>query len=1287
MPAKKKQAIDQPAQTEQAPCPIPAFSLLTTGFASAQKAEQRMRSAALPEASPAIQAAWSSLVSERNIALLGLMEEEPGRGSLFFSSIVERDVPGQRNGHRYALPFAGYDGNALAELAAGLRELTQEVREIASTESFAQAAETLAPLVVSPASSVVLAYPLLSYGLKHAATKTEAGKRFSLSGAPLVSGDEEKMSAPQSASDRSKRLLVHGQSLLSPEEIKEASDLAKDLKPLSDYRESLRHAYTSPDMDLLAPPALHASLGLIERASLIGETPLPAIQAIETAALESKNSPGMSVLWTKPHNSPSGMDTIAGAARVAAERLRQGALSALSAAMAPAKAGSFDLAEREARCNLLRGPCSQISVGAHDKKGATPLFQWIAAAPALYYAIYESATPQQKGDDSFADNPERIATWLQGAAATPELLSKTLARAAELGSRPIDPVQKKQRANFQGPRNWGGASAYPNAPVSVGPQGLLGLSGARAELARANPRVGLAQWAGRAIQLTIKSEENLYNKAPDGELLFELHPDAQARRDLLAALRAYSLELKHAGFVFTQKTLAKARETERQWLAGHSLDKAWEQAHALGAATQKSLLWALDNPMSESLSSANPLARMAAACARTLGIRGGSDEQMVQSLQEELDELGLNAEGFALLTQSEEARAALTPLISGASGKGKQKIAAYAVGMGVACKALSAAAAEGLSGAEAALLATTLGDPDRYEQRFGRTRRALEQGFSPINVGSAAGAQVVAELARAKNTHQASLYRALARDWRVSRETGSAAGMDNESSLAETHKRFSTFHDSMPHSLSVDWRKEPFKGREAWEIFGVSSPRLASTLAAARAEGGLALWSAGLAESFEIKDAHDSNDLIGQCKQGIKNLCGLTDGAWKMAIKSPEMLQMLSQSAQEAKRNHWNPWKGRDSEIEEGFLVSSEDKAAIDGADESGRFDTLSTRQGLALNIAVSQNLNPESAAQTLSVFNDSSRSTLLFSQTIDDIKVDTAEGADFYRQESLAKSSRMPKVFKEACKRFEKLAKDRADAEAKGIEELPLAAPEALASEISDLVDWLAGSEYGVWQTLPEEPTWGQLARLSRAWHDERAAIEADRLSRVKAAEQERELEHKLAPFAPRSTEHWAPVMGAYQRDGWEAVELTSQSQLSEEGTAMAHCVSGYSSYCREGYLRIFSIRLNGERKCTMELRAKNQKPLGQQGEQALFSITQNKGRHNAAVTNKALREFCEEVNQVANASWSVKWRETQALVAEEKERKRLADQKAKQALAAQDGGAPSEPALASSAKKAKKK
>jgi DNA-binding ferritin-like protein (Dps family) len=272
-----------------------------------------------------------------------------------------------------------------------------------------------------------------------------------------------------------------------------------------------------------------------------------------------------------------------------------------------------------------------------------------------------------------------------------------------------------------------------------------------------------------------------------------------------------------------------------------------------------------------------------------------------------------------------------------------------------------------------------------------------------------------------------------------------------------------------------------------------------------------------------------------------------------------------------------------------------------------------------------------------------------------------------------------MPKIFQEMSKRRQKLDSDFQKAKSEGRDGV-LSAKESLAGEVADLCDWLGRSEMGIWQNLPQDPTWGQLRRMSALWHEEQHAIELDRQARDKAKFAEEREAHKLNPFAPRGTEHWEPIVGIHKRDGWEAVELTSQAQLTEEGQAMHHCVSSYASTCREGHLRIFSIRLDGERKCTMEIRS--DKDLRHLDDNASFRITQNKGKHNAEVVSPATRAFCDETIVAATHAWRVKYAETQELRRLDEEKKEAARQAAaaehkaqadaEKALAATKDGAP---------------
>jgi hypothetical protein len=116
--------------------------------------------------------------------------------------------------------------------------------------------------------------------------------------------------------------------------------------------------------------------------------------------------------------------------------------------------------------------------------------------------------------------------------------------------------------------------------------------------------------------------------------------------------------------------------------------------------------------------------------------------------------------------------------------------------------------------------------------------------------------------------------------------------------------------------------------------------------------------------------------------------------------------------------------------------------------------------------------------------------------------------------------------------------------------------------------------------------------------------------------------------------------------------------ADLSEEGRAMHHCVSSYSANCKRGDSRIFSIRLNGERFSTMELRLSDengrQKPYDHQHPKAedQWSMAQNLGNCNARITDPSAIAFCEAVVQAANAAhaaWIVDLEARRSLAAKE--------------------------------------
>lgn len=53
-----------------------------------------------------------------------------------------------------------------------------------------------------------------------------------------------------------------------------------------------------------------------------------------------------------------------------------------------------------------------------------------------------------------------------------------------------------------------------------------------------------------------------------------------------------------------------------------------------------------------------------------------------------------------------------------------------------------------------------------------------------------------------------------------------------------------------------------------------------------------------------------------------------------------------------------------------------------------------------------------------------------------------------------------------------------------------------------------------------------------------------------------------------------------------WSIDQITSSKELQVEGNAMRHCVSSYVPYCRSGEISIWTMREDGCRKVTIEVR-----------------------------------------------------------------------------------------------------
>ena len=80
------------------------------------------------------------------------------------------------------------------------------------------------------------------------------------------------------------------------------------------------------------------------------------------------------------------------------------------------------------------------------------------------------------------------------------------------------------------------------------------------------------------------------------------------------------------------------------------------------------------------------------------------------------------------------------------------------------------------------------------------------------------------------------------------------------------------------------------------------------------------------------------------------------------------------------------------------------------------------------------------------------------------------------------------------------------------------------------------------------------------------------------------------IADWTAAPTDPRHPLFGS----AWSVVQLTSLSELVEEGVAQRHCVATYERGCREGRCSIWSLRRRGdgrmERVLTLELTARRE-------------------------------------------------------------------------------------------------
>lgn len=212
-----------------------------------------------------------------------------------------------------------------------------------------------------------------------------------------------------------------------------------------------------------------------------------------------------------------------------------------------------------------------------------------------------------------------------------------------------------------------------------------------------------------------------------------------------------------------------------------------------------------------------------------------------------------------------------------------------------------------------------------------------------------------------------------------------------------------------------------------------------------------------------------------------------------------------------------------------------------------------------------------------------------LFDESLGKAEISSMEEAKAYLAESEAKQVRLPRVAFAFLRRCDEAGVD------------------AAADELSLLNDFLSSGETGVWQNLPENPSWGALNRAQREWHEF-------------VARKENGGALEWLALLPSKTDE----AGVYA-----ARELTSGMELLEEGKTMHHCVSSYARRCHEGSSRIFSIRRDDKRYGTLEL---SRNEVGE------WRATQFKRACNAAVEHEDAWTFAKALAKEYDAKFRAK-------------------------------------------------
>lgn len=1355
MPTKKSTTAAPQANENSAVAPaMPAFSLLTTGWAlglAANKAFDKKNARAEPSDIDAVSQAWRVATDPRLIAL-GFIQQAVSPDSYQWrrdarSGKTASDPARSQSLRAFDLLTSGLSDLDVEALSKGIQALAIDIAKIADSKALGEAAAIQSRLLASPAADGSLSYPLLGLGLKAGKAMLAGAKVDTVTAHSLTRAGDIHGAASFESNGYSNKSLKFTElssadwaaapSIDTAAAAKEVSRIRGEISTqrplLGNLDEKFQRLDVFGSLGVLdRPVAIAADLDLPQISKLAFFAPRRQSDArqIDWGSLTPSSDRGCNILGIDPSTPKSRRSSsLPSQYSLAASTLASGGwIDLLSAALVEERSGLPEGLERRAKLRPTAGHLSQARFGPWDQHGESRLLAWIDTEPLIKLL-------KTHGVDRW-----HLPTAQPKGKAAELLLGETMSV--------ISSLHKEGRFDDANAVMARIASSAVRTTLNFGSlgQGLAGLTGI---LRSENPRIGLLQWAfsANAIKQGALKEDSRYLFAlgylsPEAWLLLRPESDPAAvheldlseaakqaaawekhstareawparAKDLDASIDALFSSIALVRDAFVQSAFSSAKATETAWLAQHGMADAWRQAEAAGPVTSKSVAWCKLNPLAGSMASGNPFARCAAASARPLGFRASDSEaELMESFRSALAERGASEHAIAALESDESAIAVVRDVIANIASPDPLSKQFGSSALSFCLLSLNAWAEQGLPVAQAAPFLHAHLDPSgpfgpKSAHRATERRDALRQDgilptLAPMAVSDLEDALAAQALLDGKAAEYPAMVSSLVRDWgsTVSRSAEQGLGLAEATSLAAGRAKL--LGNAFPSAFSIDWAAKPFSSSEAWAVLGVASPRFSVALLDAELRGGaVGHWSANIAPRLGILDAADGNDVIAKTRDLAKHLLGVSDGVWRMAIKSKDSLAMLA-AALESARNfgsgvdaQWATPSGSrppprlPSDLA-AALGSKAKSFSPDRDDEKARALSLMRTLSAGWSAAVAYNVKPETAEVILKKICKQFPS--LGSPSIPSVSIRSADGAAFFLAELDAKATRLPIIFKEAAKRFEKLCSDALRPPKEG--DAPIDPAGQLVGEASDLHDWLSASEHGIWQTLPEKPTWGQLARLSKAWHDESVVVAADKEDRKSAAldaassrqaadkianEEARarssaelaarsQAKRSLSPseaveqahleqvaaasqalkanrealakleaasnqFTPSPDAKWATVIGRHARDGWEAIEIDTAAGLSTEGREMSHCVSSYASDCRNGACRIFSIRLNGERLCTVEIRSKES--LAKLKPDAIFGIYQNKGRHNAVVRTASTLEFCSETLALFQQAW----------------------------------------------------